>query len=78
VGLVNHKNKGEFMFYEFTKQEANRAKIKELCPNVQTVGEVYANDIAQINIICRELECTENDLLLTYEEYYELNCYEYR
>lgn len=66
------------MFYEFTKQEANRAQIKELCPNVQTVGEVYANDIAQINIICRELECTENDLLLTYEEYYELNCYEYR
>lgn len=66
------------MFYEFTKQEANRAKIKELYPNVQTVGEVYANDIAQINIICRELECTENDLLLTYEEYYELNCYEYR
>lgn len=66
------------MFYEFTKQEANRTKIKELCPNVQTVGEVYANDIAQINITCRELECTENDLLLTYEEYYELNCYEYR
>ena len=55
------------MFYEFTKQEANRAQIKELCPNVQTVREVYANDIAQINITCRELECTENDLLLTYE-----------
>ena len=66
------------MFYEFTKQEANRAKIKELCPNAQTVGEVYDNDIAQINIICRELECTENDLILTPEEYYELNCYEYR
>lgn len=66
------------MFYEFTKQEANRAKIKELCPNVQTVREVYANDIAQINIICREFECTENDLILTPEEYYELNCYEYR
>ncbi len=66
------------MFYEFTKQEANRAQIKELCPNVQTVREVYANDIAQINIICREFECTENDLILTPEEYYELNCYEYR
>ena len=66
------------MFYEFTKREALRSKIKELCPNVQTVGEFYANDIAQINIICRELECTENDLLLTPEEYYELNCYEYR
>lgn len=66
------------MFYEFTKQEANRAKIKELCPNVQTVGEVYANDIAQINITCREFGCTENDLILTPEEYYELNCYEYR
>jgi hypothetical protein len=66
------------MFYEFTKLEANRAQIKELCPNVQTVREVYANDIAQINIICREFECTENDLILTPEEYYELNCYEYR
>ena len=66
------------MFYEFTKQEANRAQIKELCPNVQTVREVYANDIAQINITCREFECTENDLILTPEEYYELNCYEYR
>ncbi len=66
------------MFYEFTKREALRSKIKELCPNVQTVREVYANDIAQINIICREFECTENDLILTPEEYYELNCYEYR
>ena len=66
------------MFYEFTKREELRSKIKELCPNVQTVREVYANDIAQINIICRELECTENDLILTPEEYYELNCYEYR
>ena len=29
------------MFYEFTKQKANRAKIKEICPNVKTVAETY-------------------------------------
>lgn len=47
------------------KKKLIEPKIKELYPNVQTVREVYANDIAQINIICREFECTENDLILT-------------
>ncbi len=65
------------MFYEFTKKEANRAKIKEICPNSKTIAETYLDDIAQVNIICKEFGCTENDLLLTHEEYYKLNSYEY-
>lgn len=65
------------MFYEFTKKEANRAKIKEICPDAKTIAETYLDDIAQVNIICKEFKCTENDLLLTYEEYYRLNSYEY-
>ena len=66
------------MFYEFTKQKANRAKIKEICPNVKTVAETYLDDPGQINIVCREKQCSENDLLLTPEEYYYLTSYEYR
>jgi hypothetical protein len=66
------------MFYEFTKQEANRAKIKEICPNAKTIEELYFFDMGQVNIICKEFGCSENDFLLTPEEYYELNSYEYK
>ena len=66
------------MFYEFTKQEANKAKIKEICPKAKTIDETYEGDKGQIQILCREFNCSAMDVLLTPEEYYELNCYEYR
>ena len=66
------------MFYEYTKLLTFREKIKNICPDVKSISETYLDDKDQINIICRELDCTENDLLLTPEEFYELNCYEYR
>lgn len=66
------------MFYEFTKREALRSKIKELCPTAKTVAETYEGEEDQIQILCREFDCSPSDILLTPEEYYELNCYEYR
>jgi hypothetical protein len=38
------------MFYEFTKREALRSKIKELCPTAKTVAETYEGEEDQIQI----------------------------
>ena len=79
MGLVNQNILWRlFMFYEFTKQQANRAKIKEICPNVKTIAETYLDDQGWVNIVCREKQCSENELLLTLEEYTYLRSYEYR
>ena len=66
------------MFYEFMKLLALREEIKKVCPNVKSIAETYLDDKGQINIICREFECNENDLLLTPDEFNYLTSYEYR
>lgn len=66
------------MFYEYTKLLTFREKIKNICPDVKSISETYLDDKDQINIICREFECNENDLLLTPEEFNYLTSYEYR
>lgn len=65
-------------YFQFTELLDKRNKIKEICPTVKTVAEIYGEDGCQINIVCRELNCSENELLLTPEEYQTLNSYEYR
>lgn len=66
------------MYYKFTDEQNKRLKIKEIFPDALTVYETYNNDIGEINMICRELNCSENDILLTLEQFMHLNSYEYR
>ncbi|MDD2699375.1 MAG: hypothetical protein PHF17_11295 [Arcobacteraceae bacterium] len=43
--------------------------IKSMIPTVKTINETYNDDIGSITTICDGLNCDENELLMTQEEY---------
>ena len=65
-------------YYEITKKRKLRKRIKEICPDVLTIKETFKDNQSEIYLICRELNCTEDDLLLTPKQFNYLNSYIYR
>lgn len=45
-----------------------RQEIKRLLPNMKTIQETFKDDIAFIQQICRENDCTKDEYVLTKEE----------